>query len=74
MASWLIRLTEKLRPLWSILEELAEGSCYMAIDATGVQVLKEKGRSPQTSGALQADAHRGAMALLTKRIYLSLAV
>lgn len=52
MASWMIRLTEKLRPLWNILEDLAESSGYMAIDATGVQVLKEKGRAPQTKSTM----------------------
>ncbi len=44
MASWLIRLSEKLQPLINILEEWAFASQYVAIDTTNVQVLKEPGR------------------------------
>ena len=48
MASWLIRLSEKLQPIVNILEEWAHNTGYVAIDATSVQVLKEKGREPKT--------------------------
>ena len=44
MARWLIQVSEKLIPVWNILEERVLESGYMAIDATTVQVLKEKNR------------------------------
>lgn len=47
MARWLIQVSEKLIPIWNILEERVLESGYMAIDATKVQVLKEKNRKPQ---------------------------
>ena len=49
MARWLIQVSEKLIPIWNILEERVLDSGYMAIDATSVQVLKEKDRKPQTN-------------------------
>lgn len=48
MARWLISVSEKLIPIWNVLEERVLGSGYMAIDATKVQVLKEKGREAKT--------------------------
>ena len=48
MARWLVKVSEKLIPIWNILEEKVLESGYMAIDATNVQVLKEKDRAPQT--------------------------
>lgn len=54
MASWLIQVAEKLQPIWNILEEWALQTGYMAIDATHVQVLKEKNRSPQTKSFMWA--------------------
>lgn len=54
MASWLIKVSEKLLPIWNILEEWALESGYMAIDATHVQVLKEKNRAPQTKSFMWA--------------------
>ncbi len=54
MASWLIQVAEKLQPIWNILEEWALQTGYMAIDATHVQVLKEKGRAPQTKSFMWA--------------------
>lgn len=47
MARWLIQVSEKLIPVWNILEERVLDSGYLAIDATSVQVLKEKNRKPQ---------------------------
>ena len=52
MASWLIRLTDQLQPIWNCLEEWAIDSGYMAIDATSIQVLKERGRKPQTKSSM----------------------
>jgi transposase len=54
MASWLIKVAEKLQPIWNILEEWALGSGYMGIDATSIQVLKEKDRMPQTKSSMWA--------------------
>jgi transposase len=54
MASWLIRVSEKLQPIWNILEEWALSSGYMGIDATSVQVLKEEGRRPETKSFMWA--------------------
>ncbi|MCH2535445.1 MAG: IS66 family transposase [Bdellovibrionales bacterium] len=47
MTRWLIQVSEKLIPIWNVLEERVLECGYMAIDATQVQVLKEKGRKPQ---------------------------
>lgn len=52
MASWMIKVSEKLRPLWNILEEMMFESGYVAIDATRIQVLKEEGRRAQTKSAM----------------------
>jgi transposase len=54
MARWLIQVKEKLIPLYNCLEEWAFESGYMAIDATHVQVLKEKGRASQTKSFMWA--------------------
>ena len=54
MARWLIQVSEKLTPLWNVLEEKVLDSGYMCIDATGVQVLKEKGREPQAKSFMWA--------------------
>lgn len=54
MARWLTQVSEKLIPIWNILEEKAILSEYMAIDATTVQVLKEKGRKAQTKSFMWA--------------------
>ncbi len=54
MASWLIQVSEKLQPIWNILEEWALETGYMAIDATGVQVLKEQDRKPETKSFMWA--------------------
>jgi transposase len=52
MASWMIKVSEKLRPLWNILEDMMFESGYVTIDATRIQVLKEEGRKPQTKSAM----------------------
>jgi transposase len=54
MASWLVKVAEKLQPIWNILEEWALQTGYMAIDATSVQVLKEPGRKPETKSTMWA--------------------
>ena len=52
MARWLIQVSRELMPIWNILEEKVLDCGYMAIDATPVQVLKEKGRSPQSKSSM----------------------
>jgi transposase len=48
MARWLVQVTEPLTPLYNLLQDHVFESGYMAIDATHVQVLKERGRAAQT--------------------------
>ncbi len=52
MARWMIQASEKLVPIWNVLEELVLDQGYSNIDATRVQVLKEKGRSPESKSAM----------------------
>lgn len=47
MASWLFSVTEILIPLYNLIG-------YMAIDATGVQVVKEPGRRPENKSFMWA--------------------
>jgi transposase len=54
MARWLIQASSKLMPLWNLLEEMAFESGYVAMDATTVQVLKEKERKAQTKSTMWA--------------------
>jgi transposase len=54
MARWLIQLTEKLMPIYNLLQDKVFESGYMTIDATNVQVLKEPGRKPQTKSFMWA--------------------
>lgn len=54
MANWLIKVAEKLQPIWNVLEEWALESGYVGIDATSVQVLKEQGRKPETKSFMWA--------------------
>jgi transposase len=54
MASWLISVSEKLQPIWNILEEWTFATGYMGIDATSIQVLKEEGRKPETKSFMWA--------------------
>jgi hypothetical protein len=52
MARWLVSLSEKLMPIWNILEDKLMHHNYMAIDATRVQVLKEDGRKAEAKSAM----------------------
>lgn len=54
MASWLIKVSEKLMPIWNILEERMLAAGYVAVDATHVQVLKEKGRTAESKSFMWA--------------------
>lgn len=52
MARWLIQISNKLIPIWNILEEMVFESAYVGMDATVVQVLKEEGRKAQTKSTM----------------------
>ena len=54
MSTWLIKVSEKLQPVWNVLQDWAFESQYMAIDATRVQVLREPGRAATTKSAMWA--------------------
>ena len=54
MARWLVGLTPKLMPLYNLLQDKVFSSGYMAIDATCVQVLKEKGRAAEKKSFMWA--------------------
>lgn len=54
MASWLIKIAEKLQPVWNVLEDWVIDSGYMGIDATSMQVLKEPGRKAETKSFMWA--------------------
>ena len=48
MARWLIQISEKLQPIWNLLEEKVLSDDYLSIDASYVQVLREKNRRAQS--------------------------
>lgn len=52
MARWLVQISQKLIPIWNVLEEKVFAIGYVGIDATTVQVLKEKGRKAQTKSTM----------------------
>ena len=47
-ARWVIQAAEECRPIWNVLEERIMASSYVACDETWTQVLKEKGRKPES--------------------------
>lgn len=48
MASWMIALSEKLQPIYNLMEEDLISSDYVCCDETRVQVLNEPGKTPQS--------------------------
>ena len=52
MASWMINISSRLTPLYNVLEERMLKTGYIGIDETRVQVLKEKGRAPETKSSM----------------------
>lgn len=54
MARWLIQTSEKLVPVWNILQDRVLASGYMCIDATSVQVLKEENRPAKSKSFMWA--------------------
>lgn len=47
MCRWMVELTDKLTPLYNLMEEDLLGSDYVCCDETRVQVLKEDGKDAQ---------------------------
>lgn len=79
MARWMLQVSDKLVPIWNLLEEKALASGYVAIDATTVQVLKEKDRAPQDKsfmwvrgspelGIVLFDYHRSGAGAVAKQL------
>ncbi|MCB9026147.1 MAG: IS66 family transposase [Bdellovibrionaceae bacterium] len=52
MARWLVQISQRLIPVWNILEEKVFSIGYVGIDATTVQVLKEEGREAKTKSTM----------------------
>jgi transposase len=48
MCRWMIDLTEKLQPIYSVMEKDLLASNYISCDETKVQVLKESGKSAES--------------------------
>lgn len=48
MARWVVQAAEACRPVWNILSDRLHECFYVACDETHVQVLKEKGRAPES--------------------------
>ena len=48
LASWMIKCSEQLQPMFNLLEERMLSSGYLHMDETPVQVLKEPGKNPES--------------------------
>lgn len=59
MASWMIALSEKLQPVYNMMEEDLLASGYVCCDETKVQVLKEAGKKPQSLSYMWVRARHG---------------
>lgn len=59
MASWMIALSEKLQPVYNLMEEDLLGSDYVCCDETPVQVLKEAGKAPQSKSYMWVRSRHG---------------
>lgn len=59
MAGWMIALSDKLQPLYNMMEEDLLNSDYVCCDETKVQVLKEVGKSPQSLSYMWVRARHG---------------
>lgn len=59
MASWMIVLSEKLIPIYNMMEEDLIASDYVCCDETVVQVLKEPGKSAQSLSYMWVRSRHG---------------
>ena len=48
MANWIIRLGPVFQPLLNLMREVQNGSPYLNVDETRIQVLKEDGKTAQS--------------------------
>lgn len=59
MAGWMIALTEKLQPVYNMMEEDLLNSDYVCCDETVVQVLKEDGKAAQSKSYMWVRTRHG---------------
>ena len=59
MARWMIALSEKLQPLYNLMEEDLLASDYVCCDETRVQVLNEKGKTAQSLSYMWVRSRHG---------------
>lgn len=59
MASWMIKLADKLRPIYNLMEEDMLASDYVCCDETKVQVLHEKGKKAQSQSYMWVRSRHG---------------
>lgn len=59
MASWMIALSEKLIPIYNLMEEDFLSSDYVCCDETVVQVLKEPGKAAQSKSYMWVRSRHG---------------
>lgn len=59
MCRWMIELTDKLTPLYNMMEEDLLTSDYIGCDETRVQVLKEDGKAAQTQSYMWVRTRHG---------------
>ncbi|MFZ9617879.1 MAG: IS66 family transposase [Holophagaceae bacterium] len=48
MGRWIVQVAQACQPIWNLLEERLMSSPYVSCDETWTQVLKEKGRKPES--------------------------
>jgi transposase len=59
MASWMIKLSEKLTPLYNLMEEDLLASNYVCCDETRIQVLKEPEKKPESMSYMWVRTRHG---------------
>lgn len=59
MSGWMIALSEKLQPIYNLMEEDLLSSDYVCCDETVVQVLKEPGKSAQSKSYMWVRSRHG---------------
>lgn len=59
MAAWMIAISEKLQPIYNLMEEELLESDYVCCDETRVQVLHEVGKSPESQSYMWVRSRHG---------------
>ena len=57
LATWMIRCGELVQPLINLLRDRLQESAYIRMDETPVQVLKEPGKTPQSTSFMWVQQH-----------------